>query len=633
MALHLRQHQDGGYQRREAAYSESSDSTHSGSTWKLKQLKSDPVHSTPKKINMYPTPDLPSIRPPNPDFNIKDWSDKKRNLVAYLVSAISTFEVKEDEESHGFQHISQGFVDHQVQPRVPLPTVPPQSYTPTLQRTQPSIVLAEPQSAHQGSQIGTISNLALQSSLSLPPPGPPPGPGPGPSFKPTFAPATLSRRTASKTFSLMSQDKTESKIRNLRLEIWGLRSKIHDTRKILRQKQYAKSIADDQYFQFVRSHSPLLKIQNQDFLKEQKTISDLIQACQLARDEYGPLEDDCNLLEDHLDDREFELQKLEEASYRAKSEIHKPNPAELVVEQYSPTSSIKSGSSFGTESHPLVAKYLSKLGDVDILQERFDWRVEEKFQLEGERESRALVNLELPLASQTWLDNYEIEEEELLKQLDKAEEEAEQLKQECLMQGLVDEDGNPTDFERQERETFSRDVDAGSEKSEFVKFPNLLPRHGTKQTDFRDSGPKEEEYTDSAGDHINQWLLHQLRSSPLYVSLLASTFESNFGQIERQEWEKEVLALWYKDGARKEAADYHTGSSGTSTPAPDQSQELCKFPLEGGKAEYSRSRLQNSFLGSPSLRSISNSGSETEATRKYGLVVPPIRSAPFSQSL
>jgi len=93
----------------------------------------------------------------------------------------------------------------------------------------------------------------------------------------------------------------------------------------------------------------------------------------------------------------------------------------------------------------------------------------------------------------------------------------------------------------------------------------LLPQSGPKQLDFHFYAPKDEEKSDSAGDHINQWLLHQLRSSPLSVNLLASTFENEFGNIKSELWQLEVLHQWYRDGAIKDASKYRVYSAVTTS--------------------------------------------------------------------
>jgi hypothetical protein len=75
----------------------------------------------------------------------------------------------------------------------------------------------------------------------------------------------------------------------------------------------------------------------------------------------------------------------------------------------------------------------------------------------------------------------------------------------------------------------------------------------------------------SAGDNIDQWLLHQLRSSPLDVNFLARTFE-DFGDIGGEKWQFDVLAFWYKDGARNGESHYRVYSSGISTQAPPRAE-------------------------------------------------------------
>jgi hypothetical protein len=225
----------------------------------------------------------------------------------------------------------------------------------------------------------------------------------------------------------------------------------------------------------------------------------------------------------------------------------------------------------------------------------------------------------------------------LLKEIDKAKAEGERLKQICLEQGLVDEDGNPTDFEKQEQQTFMEEapeVDSGSERSEFVKFPVLLPRPGSKEVQsFRNSRPKAaEEISHSAGDHINQWLLHQLRSSPLDVNLLARTFEAEFGHIKGEEWQFDVLAFWYRDGARKGASAYRVYSSGIATQAPRRSRYSARTLSDASDRYSLRIAIRTSLL-QPRSESKSASLESIEPTQQFGVLLPsPIQGPKFSQS-
>jgi hypothetical protein len=474
-------------------------------------------------------------------------------------------------------------------------------------------------------QSSTMGIPKVSSQLPVTRPGPGPGPGPGPLNTVPERKRLDLRRFARQTQDVPLLNADWQKIKNLRVATWTLRGRIHELRKLLREKQYEKSIADDRYFQHVRMRGLGVTLENQDISRQQKSISQLLDDCQRVRDEYGPLEDDCNLLEDKLGRDEYELTKLETRFHERQSD-----PEALQEELHSPVSDSSvatsySGSDLGRDSHPLVSQYLSQLGDVDILKERLDYQIEEKFSLEYEKNTRLRVGLELAKDDQEWLDNYDSLEGGLLEEIKEAVAEAERLKHLCIRQGLLDEDGNPTDFEKRERQTFldeAPEVDAGAERSEFVKFPVLLPRPGSKEVQFFNTGPKASELSDSAGDHINQWLLHQLRSSPLDVSLLARTFEDDFGHIKGEKWQFDVLAFWYKDGARKGSSHYRVYSSGVATQAPQRAGNSAKsYSDAGGRLSFGI--VISSSLSPAESESNAESLDSIESTKGFRTYLPP----------
>jgi hypothetical protein len=299
-------------------------------------------------------------------------------------------------------------------------------------------------------------------------------------------------------------------------------------------------------------------------MMEQNTLKKLFEECETLRNDYGPLEDDCNLLENTLNNREYEVQKLEAALDERWNEAP-PSQQEIgrLSPQHSPIPSDYSGSEFSQDFHPLVSEYLSKLGDVEIFRERLEWHSEEKLTLEEEKETRERVDLKLAEPDQKWLDDFAEGETALNEQLQVAVEEAGKLRLQCYSLGLVDEDGEVLDFERQEHKTFIADeVDAGTEKSDFVKFPLLLTNPGNKERllpnpSLPDDTKEDIHETQDPSDRINLWLLQTLRSSPLDVNLLVRTFESMVGQIfEEEKWQNRVLAVWYHDGSKEMAAKY-----------------------------------------------------------------------------
>jgi hypothetical protein len=356
--------------------------------------------------------------------------------------------------------------------------------------------------------------------------------------------------------------------------VWGLRSKVQEQRVILRSKQYAKAAADDQYMRLARLKELGAGESNVYVNKEGVTLQELFQNCEKLRAEYGPLEDDCNALEDQLGSQEYELTRLEENFVRIyNSNVpheNRPSSPENIREGLSETSSSEVYQIY----HPLVAEYFSKLGDVDIFRERLEKHQEEREALEAGRETRERVNHSLAPEDQAWLEQADELQNEILKDLVEAQADAEELKRKCLVAGLLDENGEPKDFQTQEQEAFAGDVDldAKGQTSDYVKFPNLLPQPGTKDMKFKASAPSPEEQSEGAGDHVNQWLLHTLRSSPLDVNLLARTFEAQVGSFEAQKWEMDVRNHWYRDGAVKDAAGYRIDSITSETPVDGRSK-------------------------------------------------------------
>jgi hypothetical protein len=464
--------------------------------------------------------------------------------------------------------------------------------------------------------------------------GPGPGPGPGPLLRETSSKQSFSRPK----FETSSVQEEWQRIRRLRVSIWSLRDEIQNSRKALRQKQVQRSIADDRYFQHARSHSLGVKLGNRDSSQEQKFIMELLEECQRTRDEYGPMEDDCNTLEDQLQRDEFKLTQLEIAYDKRQS---KPEAAQLqatsVVSDTSNNSSY-SESEDGEDLHPLVYQYLYKLGEANNLQDCLDEQRVERSELLDRQEALQLVEMELEIDDQERLNGFDKMEDKLRNDILDARVETDRLKQLCFEQGLVDEKGNPTDFEKQERTTFSSeapDLDAGLERSEFVKFPVLLPGPGSTEVQlFRNNAPRAVDMSNNAGDHINQWLLHQLRSSPLYVNLLARTFDAEIarsGLTKNEEWQFDVLAFWYKDdGATKEAATYRIYSSGTATHAPLHSSFSYRSYTHGSDQvtigiatrSASLSSTEASKLGSGSESP--NSAGSMGLLQGYGPKPPPL---------
>jgi hypothetical protein len=188
------------------------------------------------------------------------------------------------------------------------------------------------------------------------------------------------------------------------------------------------------------------------------------------------------------------------------------------------------------------------MGDLELLVERRVDFVEEKEALEEERESRLRFGLTLDPDDQDWLEASQGTEEELTEKIRQMEKELEDMKRTCIAQGLVGEDGEPTSFQSQELVSFKgeEDVDPQDHKSEYVKYPILLPPPGRKLQEIGGYEPRPDEDSDPT-TNINKWMLDQLRTSPMDVNLLARTYEGKHGRI-IDDWQVAVLSYWYRDG-------------------------------------------------------------------------------------
>jgi hypothetical protein len=366
-------------------------------------------------------------------------------------------------------------------------------------------------------------------------------------------------------------------IRKLRIEILSLRSQIHLLRGTLREKQNTKSRVDDQLFQRVRMKELGVISPNSPEGKESKTILDLIDDHQKAVDDYGPLEDDCNRLEDLLYGQEFELHRLEGNFYKRWMVIPDPDLGQSEVPAFQLRSSQNDEFLDDEEDlryHPLVKSFLSKIGNLDLLQERLEDIIDERESLEDQRETRNRVGLSLGEEEQTWLDGSQRLQDELVEEIRLLQMEVDKLKQECLTKNLVDEDGEPTDFQFQEKDIFEEEDEIiSSQISEYSKHSILLPQpSSTMQSDIDESNPKPSEETSfTVPGRINTWILQRLRISPLDVGLLARTYEGKGGETS-EGWQRAVLDFWYEDGTITSAIGFQVYTSSMTTQAPRRSK-------------------------------------------------------------
>lgn len=364
-------------------------------------------------------------------------------------------------------------------------------------------------------------------------------------------------------------------IQKTRLDNWSLRSKIHESRAELRDKQFAKAATEDALIQQIQKQQ--LVVTNHKQVNQEPDVMAILQLreeCQKARNEYGPLEDDCNLLEDRLSRQEFRLARMEDEFYRRSDPgSHLESPSipryeKTTVQNQNPFNGMSPEEFVDMENHPEVANFRSKLGDLDLLREHFDDLLEEQESLNEEKDSLSLVNRALDGTSQKLLDKWPEVRDNAINELRRLEDEVSFLRQECFSKGLIDEYDDPTNIENLEQASFSEDNDINSQDhiSEYVKYPSLLPRRSVKEGIGIHFESEPDDQSDNSPGRVNQWLLYRLRSSAMDVMLLASISE-DWLDIFSGQWEILVLDNWYNDDTVK-STEARVFSSSMSTRAP-----------------------------------------------------------------
>jgi hypothetical protein len=190
--------------------------------------------------------------------------------------------------------------------------------------------------------------------------------------------------------------------------------------------------------------TPILAVWNID-----EAATGVEQLCELSdgavdsRDDLKP-DPDC----------EVQLASDDQNNAEVTSSAHSPLPLTQKQITWSPTlsaildsPSLKPGTFGGDDCvfHPLVSKYLITIADIDFLKRLHDLlkEIHEKKRQRCER-----INLSTEPEYKAWLKSSDIEQNEISTALQEAKGELEELKEQCLAAGLVDEIGRPIDYSR-----------------------------------------------------------------------------------------------------------------------------------------------------------------------------------------
>jgi len=355
---------------------------------------------------------------------------------------------------------------------------------------------------------------------------------------------------------------TISKLKEKRDNILGLRLKMNELRTSLRQERESLSVRDAQLIQRMR----VMFLGN-----EISVLSPLLEDFEHLQD-YDRLEDQVNR-------EEYELGELESKLYpiSVSAQVSTLADEELALfnGRFDHTESSASTRSGPAENSSKVNKYLSRKGDMHVLEERLNELRMERAQLVEEEFVRAQVGRSLDEYSQAFLLNFDTRHNELQRELAHTKDEVARLRM-----ALLDEEDfviSPDQFDETQGDMSGEDSlvtimpnpahftdeilspeGADSEEQE----PLLLTGAEEPNPVFSESAPQDSKSVINKANYINLWLLHRLRMSLPEVRRFKSTPKLKDLNLDQTQIKDMVLKWWFNDGsattfalARKAAAE------------------------------------------------------------------------------
>ncbi|KAK2875216.1 hypothetical protein FQN49_001686 [Arthroderma sp. PD_2] len=288
----------------------------------------------------------------------------------------------------------------------------------------------------------------------------------------------------------------------------------------------------------------LMRELNAFFAKEgtSSPIFALFEQYQSSWSEYLAIENEYNNEEDNLDDIEFQLEETQE---NLKNVVERYDTKKSVIADLVPLEDQEnavSGLAFeGGVYHPLMAKYLSRRGALELAKERlWDLRVEHK---EVYEDYKIGGSSQLDEDAVDLLTNFRKYEDEILREREELEAELEQLKMQCDKQGLNED--IPT----------SHTLDSEVSLSDPLQSLESLPAHkhvlwGRGSPRFFETAIQKAPI--DTGAYINKWIYHQLCQSSLEVLHLKQSLGAQNLKIDNDEQLRDLaLRYWTFDGAAK----------------------------------------------------------------------------------
>jgi hypothetical protein len=360
-------------------------------------------------------------------------------------------------------------------------------------------------------------------------------------------------------------------ISDMRMAVLETRIKANEVRAQLRKEREALDTQDAYFIQELR------KVLARSPNKELEHILQLSDELQQSRDTFYPMEDDYNKLEERLDVEDFELQEAERKVYmdfesaRTSFVDNGDHPFSFQQEDVN----FDQASLQDVDRDPAHNEYLSRVGDMRIVQERLQELRLERMHLVEEERVRARVGLLLDYDSIRFLETFDQRHEELCGQLAAMQEELNG------MRGAL-ATTSPVLFQsfQFDEEPYSESPGAGTVQ-QFLEIPFVInssdlgtaststppsPRDVLRAAQYPrserpdpllladdDASPAFSTENDigwgvvSTVTFINEWLLNRLRRSTLEVWRFKSALDLEILGLDQNQLSDLVVQWWSKD--------------------------------------------------------------------------------------
>jgi hypothetical protein len=391
---------------------------------------------------------------------------------------------------------------------------------------------------------------------------------------------------------------TISNLAEKQLEISSKRLQARELRIALKYKREEEGIARAEL------QKKLYALSAKGVPEDLQAIIPLLERTQSCSDSYLVLENEYHHVEDQLGQDEYTLSKMEQklsSTLKRLSTTIDYNDGDNLHSQRSSTSS--TAISY-VDYPPLLSEYLSRVGDVNILEERLLDLDRELFDIKEQERLRFGLSIPLGEESRQFLVDYDQRQSEIQAELDMAKEDVVRLRAKCKEEGILGHGqggGQGGD----------QDVCFSPVELKNMSQENKDP---LRVSEFEDNSPFFEPNSSQSvntTEFVNKWILHKLRHSAMEILQLKSNPTlQELSQEGRDSltFSRLVLNMWFKDDAvaipppqTTSASEYHMLPNGSEIP------NAKTYRRRGWGSRFSemgwRKRPSFSFIGNPRPKS------------------------------